>query len=1098
MNRSKVLQVLLAVTLAISGGATSVQALQFTGDPHPQACDSCHNARGQVESVKGTQLRHNCVSCHSIGGAASRIPFSEEAMANTYGETPNVTPRGEGSWRSHNWFAKMINTKAGAKMPVASNMTYPGRAGYYDVGGVQFNTCTRCHFTHLQSESGAYPYVIGSGNLRDANDSDQMCNNCHIDRTVSPTISGSHPTNINYTSVWRTAKKLDNSNKYTSYAQYTSSFYKKPRNKNAANPTSQLSNYYKGGKIVCSTCHSIHYGDSDSATFDNRSTANGGNGQHYSHSSGMLLRTDQFGATTDDVNVCTNCHKDGNVNGIGIATGSRTRSHNNAVYGVNQNVQCVDCHGAHVDESDGTLNQKLILRTLAYSSARLNAKGNKVSFTTGAMDYKNAAGTGVCQGCHPVPTSSMTNPRTGANYPSSHDVATGTAATCAGCHPHNARNGGFAFDSAGCSQCHGYPPPPKASALLTYTTSETATAHRTHSAGLSGATNRDLSKYAYECSECHYAGQDAVRHDNGNARDVFNPADGGVSTMFGGVPTYNAVARTCNTVYCHSNGAPAGTATFKITPDWKNGKTTCTSCHENGATLVTGSHAKHFAKGYTCQACHKSTVNGTNAIISKSMHANGSKNLSFLVSGSANQAVTPVTCSNSCHYNPDTMANYPAEWGNAATGACGTCHKTSNVIAPGSGATIASQAHTAHLKAGTGAVGPELGDTINACQTCHIYSSTTNHVNGLVDRKAGDCTACHPNAAPTWSNPASVSCRSCHIGTASIINLTAVGKGIYTAPLMNTYTTMGHGKSFGSSGSVSGTIPKIDCNSCHDPASRHIGGTAVNHRMTQPELDLCRSCHNQEWSTAGVVRTKLVTKTHAVVGETSATQAPSELCSKCHDQHGSTNKRMIRNLITFHPNSTPFNVAFTNDTTGFVQNVYPYRGLCQICHTKTTYYKRGVVSVLHQGGNKKCLNCHAHQPADTTSNMAFAPFGQCNSCHGYPPVKSMVGLGKHNNYSTARLETDPSGYVGGGGAHAVAGHIGSDLTIVNPINDNCTNCHSQYPGGHNENGSTVLRANIKVVVNPAFTFQAGTAPTYNKATNTCSNVSCHYAPTPTW
>jgi predicted CxxxxCH...CXXCH cytochrome family protein len=956
------------------------------------------------------------------------------------------------------------------------------------------STCVRCHFIH-DDDKAIEPKTLPldtKADLRDLNDKDQMCYNCHSMRTQTTSqANGSHPVSINYSSAWRA-----NPTKYASYAQYTSSMYRVPRNANPTNPTSQLASYYKDGKIVCTTCHGVHYSDSNSTTFDNRSTANGGNatygesviaGKNFAHSNGDLLRTDRYGSNADAVNICTNCHKDGRLTDKPGTNSSKTRAHNNSVYGINQNVQCVDCHGAHVDEVDGTLNQKLILRTMTYSSSykNLRGKGVKVSFTNGAMNYANPDGTtGICQVCHTVPGPEVVNPRNGSNYPEAHRITVAATATeCAGCHPHNATTGGFSFDPRGCSQCHGYPPPQKAVQLTLYTTSETATAHRTHSAGLAAASNRDTTKYAYDCIECHYSGMDSDRHAKGTPKDVFNPAVGPISMTLGSNPTYDANARTCNTTYCHSNGGPAdATPIYRPSPDWKNGKTNCTSCHDTGSSLVTGSHAKHVTVGYTCNQCHKTTVNGTNVIIGRSLHANGTKNLSFVVTGSFNKVGNQVTCTNTCHYNAYTGANAQAIWGDAASGACGTCHQTFT-----STGNIATNAHAQHLVAGTGAVGPELGYTINACQVCHNYSTTTNHVNGSKDLN-GSCAACHPNGTTVWSNSDSVTCRSCHIGNPSVINLTSMGFGIYTAPTMNNFTTLGHGQSFG-------TIGKIDCNGCHDGSSRHIR-TATNHRLTGTEQSICSSCHNQDWVVNSVVRTAKVTKTHVRFGETA--ESPTEACSACHDPHGSSNKRMVKAKITFHAMSAPYSVAFTNATSGFVQTVYPYRGLCQICHTLTGHFKRGQAPDTHgTGENRKCLKCHLHQPDDSKSQMAFAPAnGDCNSCHGYPPAKSMVGLGVQNNYSTALIDTYADSYAGGG-AHTVAGHVPKNATSK-ALNGNCTNCHSQFPTNHYANGSIVVQANVQVVIDPKFTFQPGIAPAYNKTTNTCSNVSCHYAPTPTW
>ena len=1116
MNWSKVLQVLLAAAIAI-GGAASMAAVaqaagQIPGTPHKQACSVCHNAyaSGFPElDFSGRNLRHVCVACHSDGGGANHMPFTEESMANPFGTTPDATPAGKGSWRSHNWDSPLVNAKAGARVPQNTYMTYwdTGTNFYKDPQtGQTLNTCARCHRIHdfeptLSPDPGKDLVRL----LRDKNDKDQMCNNCHYDWTNLTATQGSHPVKINYTSVWRTALSAEGTAKYQSYAQYTSSFYRTPRNHNPANPTSQLSNYYKDGLINCSTCHSVHFGDTDSVTFDNRSTANGSQtnpmsrsftvlagADKYKGDPGMLLRTDQYGTNASDINICTNCHKE--------SQGSRTMTHHNPKT-ANQNVQCNFCHQSHVaHDNTSTPNKALITRTLTYSSSFVNAKGKSIQFTAASPYYKNTNDTGVCQACHRVPLS--TEPIPGTNpvqyYPGDHDKATALAADCKDCHAHTQ-----GFTAAGvCDSCHGYPPPAKAKQLLNYTTNETTTPHMVHAGGIAKPV-ADATKYGYQCIVCHYGGSSAPQHKNDNAQDVFAGTNPGTN-RYGEAPVYNVANRTCSNVYCHSIGAPGdvnmtpGSAQFKTTPSWKNGLGTlsgkCDSCHAftGSAGLATGSHARHIAQ-YSCQTCHMTTVNGTNAIISKTKHADGSKDLKFINNGTFVKSVGSLTCTNSCHTTPNV-----ATWGVPSSAGCGTCHATSPSIGTLSPTTISTGAHRAHLD---DASGPQFGIVLSSCQVCHTaYTTNGNHLNGVKDYNQAKCDACHPtaNATVTWTNPATVTCRSCHFGVASVVKFTAFRNVSAVAPLVNSFDAKGHGQSFNSIGSVRGTTVAITCESCHDATKPHIATTDTSSRLkgTNQNTDVCAQCHNEDWSTSGTVRTKKVTKTHMAFSDLDSTN-PTGLCSACHDSHGNGNARMIRSTIKFFPTSTAASIVFTNPSTGFVQMAPPYRGLCQICHTKTGHFKRGVAEPTNSSHYtyRNCLQCHPHEPG-TGFNMAFAPStGNCNSCHGYPPVKSMTGLGVHGNYSTALLDTFNGGYAGGGGSHAVPGHVGKDLSLSNSTNANCTNCHSMST--HMNNGtSTPVKANIHIVVDPKFKFNSTQPITYSG--NSCSNVSCHYAPTPQW
>ena len=73
---------------------------------------------------------------------------------------------------------------------------------------------------------------------------------------------------------------------------------------NTGNPTASLN--WISGKVLCSTCHKPHYADSDSSTFDNRTSALLG---LLTPSAGYLLRTDFRATSTFGTNICMNCHK---------------------------------------------------------------------------------------------------------------------------------------------------------------------------------------------------------------------------------------------------------------------------------------------------------------------------------------------------------------------------------------------------------------------------------------------------------------------------------------------------------------------------------------------------------------------------------------------------------------------------------------------------------------------------------------------------------------------------------------------------------------------------------------------------------------------
>jgi hypothetical protein len=125
--------------------------------------------------------------------------------------------------------------------------------------------------------------------------------------------------------------------------------------------------------------------------------------------------------------------------------------------------------------------------------------------------------------------------------------------------------------------------------------------------------------------------------------------------------------------------------------------------------------------------------------------------------------------------------------------------------------------------------------------------------------------------------------------------------------------------------------------------------------------------------------------------------------------------------------------------------------------------------------------------------------GQCDSCHGYPPVKDMTNLGVAGNYTGAKLATN----LTAGGVHAVEGHL---LKTLRP-SDGFSKCLTCHPQGvtHNTGFSNVSTTKVQVVVDTQYKFNAGQAIVYSAferastaPTGTCSNVSCHFKVTPQW
>ncbi|GFO60527.1 cytochrome c [Geomonas silvestris] len=1006
-------QLFITLCIGVLGMVTSINAGAVDA-PHVSSCITCHNSTAPTDS---NVINGNCLTCHSTTGS-SAYKFSNADQGNT----------------SHRWGGSVTNPAAGAQAP-ADGVLVQGQ----DYTGSQL-ACTNCHNPHVNKNTRY---------LREANDTDQMCFDCHRSRVAPTAATGSHPVLVGYSAAAKAAP-----------AKFVGTT---PVNANPSNPTSDLgSKLSADGKVICSTCHGVHGADSRSSNYVNGF-------KNLSTGDGNLLRTNPRGAavalgTPDKMNLCTNCHAG--------------KTNHNAR---GQDIQCLDCHGAHVDydpnDPTGALgpNIKLIRRNLPGKSKQVFFR-----YTGSRMEYKNVAGTGVCEGCHTPPASiaehASTDPR-----------------VCSKCHSHNSTAGSF---TASCDTCHGNPP--------TVTKwFDPGTAHPTAYTNCSMCHNTDPSAHqngvldVYKtCNGCHgfppaYANGNPKVNSHGthsytcdkchasttsNGTTITTPANhmNGTYDLQAGTGAtftyqYSSTGGTCSNVSCHSgNGIIANVAAAK----WGT-SLGCNGCHGDASSLATYAHAKHVnpatGRGYTCDTCHGATVSGSTNIVNASLHGNGVRDVAAFYNAAA------ATCTTACH------GSVTPNWKTPSTGACGTCHKA---LSTTTGGLVASNGHGAHYSA---AYGPKLDPTSgNSCSACHVYTGElgANHANGVLNLNAGfstngACLGCH-NQTTNWAG-GRVTCESCHAttgGALSVIN------GI-TAPDKTLAASQGHGR------------PGIGqaCTGCHDSTSNHISSAlGTTNRLLSAYVGAlnveCNACHQDSTK---VTAASLNMSTHVTVKGGSANMA----CASCHEPHGSSNISMLRSSIN---GST---ITVSDPINGLVDNV-TNRGLCQVCHTLTSHYRAGVPETGHYTSN--CLNCHSHN----ASAGAFKPVGgSCDSCHGYPPAPKMpkLAFGVQGVWSSARFED----YSGGGGAHLVAAHIAPNAKPSEGF-ANCNMCHN---GGRT--GSTTYHqmvtpvsthiSNVHVEIDPKFRFGDGFAtytgaklvnPPARNVTGSCFNVSCHMTKTPRW
>jgi len=1088
---------LFAIILPVTAGA--VPPPSHFGLAIGINCDTCHvphrtlgksKDEGPITRKSPAVFNNMCQSCHRTGdGFAKAKPMALVDTSAIFGDH-STQEFGKLRQTSHRWDGSDINPAAGAQPPIQAAMT-TNTNGVLNLRGRSGNelACVRCHSPHLAGAPGAM--------LRMPIDQDQMCLDCHRSRDKQSHLSGTHPVRVNYDA-----------------AAAKGNYNNPPLNANPANPTSDLSNRFTKTaptrNIVCTTCHGVHYTDSRSSTFDGASTAKGkGNYTNLSTGDGYQLRTDRRGAkvpsgTADKLNICTNCH-------------ANKKSHN----AKDQDVQCNDCHGAHVeyDPKDPT-NSK---GTNVYLVRRNVKKGGMPSsiyfrYTGSKREYVNDTGTGVCQGCHNVP-------ETGGKSPEEHDSK--KAGDCNKCHFHSSAAGSF---SGNCGQCHGMPPSsstPGAGGLATPATGALGGAAGAHVAHVSTGLKM-------ECNGCHAGYSNRVMPNNTidigfeingvNVPGFTNVLNSGTynntNTLSNGYVFTGSVGsganQTCSAIYCHGSTLTGGSNT---SPSWVGGSSQvqCGTCHGTSSANppTTAGHARHAGAAagqlqIPCASCH--------GLINDNKHVRGTVKWNFAglnggqyktpsgrfytISGSTGRLAPSAsygTCTTVyCHSNggPNGVAIvYNAvTWGGAALN-CGSCHANMATTAAANGG------HYKHSSTG------KTGGPAFDCSICHSgYTATAangaTHANKLVELIAaitgyskpspmtasgawGTCSAsqCHGQATGlVWNNgtiwqTGGDRCSTCHSSTTGV----TTGTPFYSTEFPVKQTSNVNAKVGAHTyhlANLKVMSASLNCSDCHGVVAlkdaSHMNGTtnftwsalATKSGALTPNYNAgTGACANVYCHGAAMPGTDTSGNNRAPSWKTPfmpATLTP-ESCKACHG---------FPPVNVNHPN-------FASPTS------FP-TAACSGCHPNvnaagTTYADIFVNKAIHING------------------VVDGGGGSCNGCHGYPPANKRF-KGTQNSWSSARQEN----YSSGGGAHTVAGHIPPTATPDQGW-ANCSNCHNE-----NDHAMSPLEfkpsSNIKVNLNPKFKFAADRPITYtsNKldgslhVTGNCSNVSCHFQKTPKW
>ena len=210
-----------------------------TDDPHGTGnsidCGQCHVPHASLGDIlvnSANELVSTlCLSCHTPGGW---VPMTKE-LSSSQKASPGT------SGTSHSWDVDAVNPTHGTLLPQTTALL-----DHLAADGTI--TCATCHDPH----SNSYPPF-----LRLDNSADALCLDCHRSRDMGSVRSYtgselSHPVGVTLPS--------------------TSDYHNPPLDVDGSpqpsdgNVTNDFS--LSGGVVRCTSCHGVHYTDSNSGTVD--------------------------------------------------------------------------------------------------------------------------------------------------------------------------------------------------------------------------------------------------------------------------------------------------------------------------------------------------------------------------------------------------------------------------------------------------------------------------------------------------------------------------------------------------------------------------------------------------------------------------------------------------------------------------------------------------------------------------------------------------------------------------------------------------------------------------------------------------------------
>jgi len=245
-----------------------------------------------------------------------------------------------------------------------------------------------------------------------------------------------------------------------------------------------------------------------------------------------------------------------------------------------------------------------------------------------------------------------------------------------------------------------------------------------------------------------------------------------------------------------------------------------------------------------------------------------------------------------------------------------------------------------------------LSDT--TCSRCHGINAEPGGHEATIDGQTNLCLSCHNSGGHAADfalrtadrvfagSPPPESAGRSHAWGVSAINALVGSEGPPAGSELDRHLSNG----------------QIKCATCHNQHNNSAGSPYL--RVSNRDGAMCKQCHVDYIG-------------HTPHGSWQPT------CAECHDMHNpdSSNLALVSTSVFNQTLGLDKPVVFTARTgpNSFDDgNPAANDGICQVCHTATTYHLNNGAGIPHNNGDT-CTSCHPHQ-------AGFMPTGgDCISCH---------------------------------------------------------------------------------------------------------------------